>query len=87
MGEEGEPFELDMKVKEVKAMPLIEMIERERVTYVEEMEEYLERLKKMNKCEAKRRSFENLVKSQIIHENGEFTEQYQYTKIVLQQKG
>lgn len=77
MYKEDEPIRFDMEVKEVPRMPVIEMIERERVTYVKEMEEYLERLKKMNKCEAKKKSFENLVQSQIIYENGEFTEHYQ----------
>lgn len=74
------------KDKEVKVMPTMEMIERERVTYVKEMEEYLQKLKQMKKSEAKKKSFDNLVQSQIIHENGEFTEHYEYTKIMLQEK-
>lgn len=74
------------KDEEVNVMPTIEMIECERVAYVKEMEEYLQQLKQMNKCDAKRKSFENLVKSQIIHEDGEFTERYEYTKIIMQKK-
>lgn len=87
MYKEDEPIQFDTEVKEVPSMPVIEMIERERVTYVKEMEEYLERLKKMNKREAKKKSFENLVQSQIIHENGEFTEHYQCRRVALPKKG
>lgn len=74
------------KDKEVKNMPTMEMIECERVTYVKEMEEYLQKLKQMKKSDAKKKSFDNLVQSQIIHENGEFTEHYEYTNIMLQDK-
>lgn len=72
--------------EEVNIMPTIEMIECERVTYVREMEEYLQKLKKMDKSDAQKKSFENLVQSKIIHENGEFTERYEYTKKVLKKK-
>lgn len=74
------------KDKEVNIMPTMEMIECERVAYVKEMEEYLQKLKQMKKSEAKKKSFDNLVQSQIIHENGEFTEHYEYTKIMLREK-
>lgn len=76
----------DEMYKEVNIMPAIEMIEYERVTYVKEMEDYLKNLKKMKKSEAKKKSFENLVQSNIISENGEFTEQYQYSKLALKKK-
>lgn len=56
----------------------VEAIESEKVAYVKEMEDYLENLKKMNKNKAKKKSFENLVKSQIINKNGEFTEHYRH---------
>lgn len=66
------------KDREVKGMPTMDMIECERVAYVNEMQEYLQRLKQMNRAEAQKKSFENLVQSQIIYENGEFTEHYDY---------
>ena len=67
-------------------MPTIEMIESERVAYVKEMEDYLKELKQMDKSDAQKKSFKNLVQSKIIYENGEFTEKYKYTKEVLQKK-
>ncbi len=73
------------KDKEVKVMPTMEMIECERVAYVKEMEEYLSKLKRMKKSDAQKKSFDNLVQSQIIHENGEFTEHYEHAKITLQE--
>lgn len=72
--------------QEVKNMPMIDVIEYERVTYVKEMQDYLQKLKKMNKKEAQKKSFQNLVLSDIIHENGDFTEHYEYTKIMLRKK-
>lgn len=66
------------KAKEVKGMPTMDMIECERVAYVNEMQKYLQNLKQMNRTEAQKKSFENLVQSQIIYENGEFTEHYNY---------
>lgn len=67
-------------------MPSIELIERERVAYVQEMEDYLQRLKKMTKKEAKRVSYENLVRSEIITESGDFTERYEFTRMILQKR-
>lgn len=61
-------------------MPTIELVERERVTYVKEMQEYLRQLKQLSKAEAKKQSRKNLIDSNIIQENGEFTERYGYTK-------
>ena len=58
----------------------IELIERERVAYVKGMEEYLRQLKQMSESEAKKKSFENLVQSKIIHENGGDTERYKSAK-------
>ena len=63
-------------------MPTIELIECERVAYVKQMEEYLSNLKNMNKKEAKKISYENLVKSEIITESGEFSERYEFTRIM-----
>ena len=70
--------------KEGDIMPTIELIEYERATYVKEMQNYLQELKRMNKKEAQKKSFQNLVQSEIIHENGEFTERYEYTKTMLE---
>ena len=72
--------------KEVNVMPSIELIERERVAYVQEMEDYLQQLKKMTRKEATRVSHENLVRSEIITESGEFTERYKFTRMILQKK-
>ena len=62
--------------KEAEIMPTIELIEYERIEYIKEMEDYLNNLKKMPKEEAIKKSRENLINSNIIQENGEFTEQY-----------
>lgn len=67
-------------------MPTMDAIEYERVTYVKEMQDYLQKLKNMSKKEAKKKSFQNLVKSEIIHENGEFTDRFEYTKETLEGK-
>lgn len=82
-----EQEKLSTKDEEVNIMPTMEMIEYERVAYVNGMEEYLQKLKSMDKRDAKKKSFENLVQCKIIHENGEFTERYEHTKIVLQKRG
>lgn len=71
------------KEKEVGLMSPMEILEQERVAYVDEMQEYLHRLKQMNKIDAQKISFNNLVQSQIIYENGEFTEYYESSKNVL----
>jgi len=74
------------KEKEVGLMSPMEILEQERVAYVDEMQEYLHRLKQMNKIEAQKISFNNLVQSQIIYENGEFTEHYESSKNILSRK-
>lgn len=70
----------DTNDEEVTYMPTMDMIEYERVNYVKEMQDYLRNLKNLNKKEAKEKSFQNLVKSEIICENGEFTERFAYKK-------
>lgn len=67
--------------KEVNAMPAIELIEYERIAYIKEMKDYLSMLKALPGEEAVKKSRENLIKSNILQENGEFTEQYRYSKI------
>lgn len=62
--------------KEADSMPTMERMEYERTEYIKEMEGYLHKLKKMPRQEAIKKSRENLIRSNIIQENGEFTEQY-----------
>ena len=62
--------------KEAEIMPAMELIEYERKEYIKEMEGYWHKLKKMPKQEAIKKSRENLIRSNIIQEDGEFTEQY-----------
>lgn len=57
-------------------MPTIELVEKERLSYIEEMEQYLKDLKAMPKKEAKELSKKNLIESGIFDENGELTEHY-----------
>lgn len=64
--------------REVDIMPSIELIECEKVAYINGMKDYLQRLKGMERSQAKKVSLENLKKSKIIGENGEFTEHYGY---------
>jgi len=72
-----EYINLHTKEKEVDIMPTIELLECERVAYINGMKEYLQRLKSMEHSQAKKLSLENLKKSEIIGENGEFTEHYE----------
>lgn len=69
--------------KDGNIIPTIELIEYEKETYVKEMQDYLQELKRMNKKDAQRKSLQNLVQSGIIYENGEFTEYYEYTKTIF----
>ncbi len=62
--------------KEVNDMPTIELVEHERVSYVKELENYLRELKEMSNSEARVKARLNLIKSNIIREDGEFTEHY-----------
>lgn len=72
--------------KEVNAMPAIELIEYERIAYIKEMKDYLSMLKALPGEEAVKKSRENLIKSNILQENGEFTEQYRYSKIYAEKQ-
>ncbi len=72
--------------KEVNAMPAIELIEYERIAYIKEMKDYLSMLKALPGEEAVKKSRENLIKSNILQENGEFTEQYRYSKIYTEKQ-
>lgn len=71
---------LHTKDKEADVMPVIELIEHERITYIKEMEDYLHNLKKLPKEQARKISKENLIKSNILKENGEFTDFYRCLK-------
>lgn len=72
--------------KEMKTMPSIELIEYEKITYIKRMEDYLQSLKSMKETEARAVSYQNLLKSQIIQENGEFTKHYNFTGAAVQMK-
>jgi len=74
------------KEKGASVMPTMDLLEYEKVTYVKEMEEYLQTLKSMGKKQAKKRSYESLLQSEIITENGEFSERYRATKLSLQKR-
>lgn len=74
------------KDKEVNVMPSVELIECEKVAYINGMKEYLQKLKSMEHSQAKKVSFENLKKSKIIGENGEFTEHYECMRMSAQRK-
>ena len=50
----------------------METIGYERVAYIEKMKTYLNNLKSMDKSVAAKISRENLIKSEIIMENGDF---------------
>lgn len=77
---------LYQKDKEVNVMPSVELIECEKVAYINGMKEYLQRLKNMENSRAKELSFENLKRSKIIGENGEFTEHYEHVRMNVQKK-
>ena len=51
-----------------------------------EMKDYLSMLKALPGEEAVKKSRENLIKSNILQENGEFTEQYRYSKIYTEKQ-
>ena len=72
--------------KGVNIMPSVELVECDKVAYINEMKEYLQKLKNMEHSQAKEISFENLKKSKIIGENGEFTEHYEYMQMNVQNK-
>lgn len=67
-------------------MPSVELFEREKVAYINGMKEYLQKLKNMEHSQAKKVSFEYLKRSQIIGENGEYTEHYENMRINVQKK-
>lgn len=68
------------EAKENDIMPTIELVEKERLSYLEEMEQYLLKLKAMPKQEAEELSKKNLIESGIIDEDGELTEHYRIEK-------
>lgn len=72
------------KEKEMRYMPSVEAIEYERTVYINEMKEYLSKLKKMEHETAREESLKNLIASQIIGENGEFTERYAFARMNAQ---
>lgn len=77
---------MDRRESEVEIMPSVELIECEKVAYINGMKDYLNKLKSMEHDQAKKISLENLKKSKIIGDNGEFTEHYGYTRLSVQKK-
>lgn len=61
---------LEKNYKGECSIPPVEMIERERVAYVSGMEKYLQELKSMDRSDAQKKSFKNLVQCGVIQENG-----------------
>ena len=68
-------------------MPTIELVECERVAYIKEMENYLQRLKAMPADEAQKQSRLNLESCHIIQPDSKFTERYRYSRLHLDEKG
>ena len=68
------------KDKEVKIMSPIEMIEAEKINYINEMKDYLNRLKGLTPKEARETSYNNLLNSGIIEKDGKFSERYKYSR-------
>lgn len=68
--------------EEVYYMPVVELVECERVAYVKGMEEYLQKLKSLPASEAKKKSQENLKHCHVIEEDGNFTERYHYSRLM-----
>lgn len=67
--------------KEAGTMPNIKLVEYERIAYVKEMENYLQKLKSMPNHEAIQKSRINLENCHIIQKNGELSEQYNSSRI------
>lgn len=67
---------INIKETDNAAMPATDLFEPEHAAYIKEMDEYLRRLKSMDKADAQRKAHDNLVKCQILQENGEFTDRY-----------
>ncbi|MCM1026430.1 MAG: hypothetical protein NC432_08325 [Roseburia sp.] len=70
----------------VGVMPSVELVECEKIAYINGMKEYLQKLKSMEQSQAMKVSLDNLKKSKIIGDNGEFTEHYEYMKIGVQKR-
>ena len=79
---------LSIKQGRISIMSLIETTEYDQDEYIRGMEyardeyargieEYIENLMKMDEAAAKQKSFENLVKSNIINEDGSFVEYFE----------
>lgn len=77
-----EPEHINFSAKDNKGdtMPIIELLECERVAYVKGMDNYLQKLKAMPDDEAIEKSRINLQNSNIIEPNGDFTERYHYSR-------
>ena len=65
-------------------MPTMEKIERDRTVYVNEMKAYLYNLKSMDRNEARKKAFQNLVQCEIICENGELVDRYKISGCIVE---
>ena len=77
---ETEHINLSAKDKKEDTMPTIELLECERVAYVEGMKNYLQKLKTMPNSEAVEKSRISLQNSNIVEPSGDFTERYYYSR-------
>ena len=77
---------MNKEESEVGIMPSVDLVEQERIAYINEMKEYLKTLKGMERGLAKKKSLENLKRSGIIDENGEFTEHYKHMRTSMKKR-
>ena len=86
MGIEEKKGSIPAKDTEGDGMPTIEAVECQRVAYVKGMKDYLKKLKSMTNGEAVKRSRKSLESSNIIQEDGEFTDRYRYSRLHTEYK-
>lgn len=68
--------------KEDDTMPTIEMMQQTRISYISDMQKYVENLKSLPKDQAFKTSKKNLISSGIIDENCILTDRYGYSKSI-----
>lgn len=63
-------------------MPNMELVESERTAYIKRMDEYLQKIQSMPDSEAIKKARINLESCNIIREDGEFGENYSYSRML-----
>ena len=63
--------------------PILEKYEPETLEYLKSMKKYIDDLRKMPEEDAQKIAKENLVKSGIMQENGEFTEEFSCLSLIF----